>query len=538
MPIGYMSIVLHAHLPFVKHPEYPEFLEEDWFFEAAVETYLPLLDMMERLSRGGHRFRLNMVVSPSLAAMMSDPHHQQRLRAYIEKLLRLAGNEASRLRDDSRFGPVARFYQDRLGYLLDKYVNVYHCNLIGALGNMMRTGNLELMTCAATHGLLPVLRMHPESVRAQVRIGASEFARHFGVRPRGIWLPECGYYEGLEEFLADEDIRYFLVDSHCLHFANPSPAYGVHAPLFTRSGVAAFGRDAESSRQVWSAKEGYPGDPAYREFYRDVGYDRPFDEVRDYVQPNGLRKQTGLKFHRITGDVDLSCKQAYDRTLAMRKVDEHAGNFMFNRERQIEYLAARMGRAPIVVSPYDAELFGHWWFEGPDFLEAFFRKSAWDQNVFRMVSLGEYLDMEPVQQLGTPATGSWGDKGYFEVWVNEGNDYIPRHLFECAESMIALAAEFPLPTPLQRRALNQCARELLLAQSSDWPFIVTMGTMTQYAHRRVLDHVLRFSRLASQIRSGSIDEAWLGTLEYRDSIFPEIDYRVYCSAGEGPITKE
>ncbi|HPB50162.1 MAG TPA: DUF1957 domain-containing protein, partial [Myxococcota bacterium] len=302
--------------------------------------------------------------------------------------------------------------------------------------------------------------------------------------------------------------------------------------------VAAFGRDAESSRQVWSAKEGYPGDPAYREFYRDVGYDRPFDEVRDYVQPNGLRKQTGLKFHRITGDVDLSCKQVYDRTLAMRKVDEHAGNFMFNRERQIEYLAARMGRAPIVVAPYDAELFGHWWFEGPDFLEAFFRKSAWDQNVFRMVSLGEYLDMEPVQQLGTPATGSWGDNGYFEVWVNDGNDYIPRHLFECAESMIALAAEFPLPTQLQRRALNQCARELLLAQSSDWPFIVTMETMTQYAHRRVLEHVLRFSRLASQIRQGSIDEAWLCTLEYRDSIFPEIDYRVYCSAGENPINKE
>jgi len=529
MTSGYMSIVLHAHLPFVKHPEYAEFLEEDWFFEAAVETYLPLLDMMERLNREGHPFRLNMVVSPSLAAMMADPHHQQRLRGYMEKILRLAGAEATRLRDDPEFGPVARFYQDRIGHLLDKYVNVYGCNLIGAFRRMMESGSLELMTCSATHGLLPLLRAHPESVRAQVKIGASEFARHFGVRPRGIWLPECGYYEGLEDWLADEDIRYFLVDTHCLTFADPKPAYGVYAPMFTRPGVAAFGRDGESSRQVWSAKEGYPGDPAYREFYRDVGYDRPFDEVRDYVQPNGLRKQTGLKFHRITGEVDLSMKAAYNREAAMRRVDEHAGNFMFNRGRQIENLATKLGRPPIVVAPYDAELFGHWWFEGPDFLEALFRKSAWDQHVYRFVSLGEYLEKEPVQQVGTPATGSWGDKGYFEVWINQGNDYIPRHLFDCAEEMVRLAADYGAPTGIEQRALNQCARELLLAQSSDWPFIITMGTMTQYAHRRIREHVLRFQRLAGQIRTGMIDESWLGSLEWRDSIFPEIDYRVYRS---------
>jgi 1,4-alpha-glucan branching enzyme len=532
MSKGFVSLVLHSHLPFVKHPEYQDFLEEDWFFEAAVETYLPILDMMERLNTEGHKFRMNMVVSPSLAAMMEDRHHQERLRRYMQKAMELGGKEAARLRDDPDFGPVSRFYQDRLAHLYDKFVNVYNSNLIGAFRNVMESGSLELMTCSATHGLLPLLRMHPESVRAQVKIGASEFERHFGRRPKGIWLPECGYYEGVEDFLADEDIRYFLVDTHCLNYAAPKPVYGVYAPMFTKSGVAAFGRDIESSKQVWSAKEGYPGDASYREFYRDVGYDRPFEEVKEYVQPTGLRKQTGLKYHKITGDVDLSQKLAYSRPDALRRADEHAANFMFNRERQVEHLAGVLGRPPIVVAPYDAELFGHWWFEGPDFLEALFKKAAWDQKTFEFVSLGQYLEMLPVQQSGTPATGSWGDKGYFEVWVNPANDYIPRHLFACADQMIALARDYRNPTELETRALNQCARELLLAQSSDWPFIITMGTMTQYAHRRVREHVLRFQKLAEQIRSGRIDESWLGGLMWRDSIFPVIDYRVYRTQGQ------
>lgn len=527
MSKGFVSLVLHAHLPFVKHPEYPQFLEEDWFFEAAVETYLPLLDMMERLNAEGHRFRMNMVVSPSLAAMMADPHHQGRLRESISKTMKLADNEVRRLKDDPEFGPVARFYQERLGYLYDKFVNRYDSNLVNGFRSVMESGSLELMTCAATHGLLPLLRAQPECVRAQVRIGASEFERHFGIRPQGIWLPECGYFEGVENWLADEDIRYFIVDTHCLTYAAPSPVYGVYAPMFTPSGVAAFARDVESSRQVWSAREGYPGDEAYREFYRDVGYDRPFDEIREFVQPNGLRKQTGLKFHRVTGDVDLSKKLAYNRMTAMRRADAHAGNFMFNRGLQVEHLAGVLGRPPLVVAPYDAELFGHWWFEGPDFLENLFRKTARDQDVFEFVSLGQYLGIQPVQQVGSPATGSWGDKGYFEVWINEENDYIPRHLFACGDRMVRLANDYREPTAVEKRALNQCARELLLAQSSDWPFIITMGTMTEYAHRRVREHVLRFSRLAGQIESGTIDESWLGSLEWRDSIFPEIDYTVY-----------
>ena len=527
MPQGYFALVLHAHLPFVKHPEYPDFLEEDWFFEAAVETYLPLLEMFERLEADGIPYGMTMVVMPSLAAMMSDPHHQQRLRRYIEKSLVLLEREKAFVGDDPNFAPVVEFYRDRLSRYLDAFVNRYHFSLIEGLRHFDNLGHLELITCAATHGLLPVLLSQPEAVRAQISVGASEFERHFGRRPRGIWLPECAYTEGIENFLADEDIRFFIVDTHCMQLANPSPVFGNFAPIYTPSGVAAFGRDVESSKQVWSSKEGYPGDVNYREFYRDVGYDRPFEYIRDFVQPTGLRKHTGLKYYRITGDVDLSQKQPYNRQAAMERIDAHAGNFMFNRELQIKHLNGQFGRPPIVVAPYDAELFGHWWFEGTDFIEMFFRKSAYDQDVYECVNLSGYLQKMPLQQVSTPATGSWGDKGYFEVWVNDKNDYAINHLHQCAIQMIDLVDQFPDAQGVQLRALNQCARELLLAQSSDWPFIITTDTMVDYAHRRIREHVLRFLRLADQIRRHQIDEKWLGHLEHRDSPFPDIDYRIY-----------
>jgi len=529
MAKGFVSIVLHAHLPFVKHPEFDDFLEEDWYFEAATETYLPLLSMMDRLVQDKIPFALNMVITPTLAGMMEDPHHKARLLRYLRRGLELARHEAKRLERDEGLGPVARFYEDRLSSLLHLYEDVYRCDLIAQFRRHAELGHLEIMTCAATHGLLPVLRVNEKSVRAQVQVGVEEFQRHFHHSPKGIWLPECGYYEGVEEILAEHDLRYFIVDTHCLARARPTPVFGVYAPVFTPSGVAVFGRDPESSKQVWSAKEGYPGDVYYREFYRDQGYELPEEQVRPFILPTGHRRPTGLKFYRITGDVDLAQKKPYMRGVALERAQVHAGNFMFNRERQIEYLESRFGRPPIVVAPYDAELFGHWWFEGPDFLDFLFRKSAREQNVFEFATLSSYLRRFPTQQVAVPGTGSWGDKGYFEVWLNDATDYIYPHLFWCGQKMCELANRFRDAQDVIERALNQCARELLLLQSSDWPFIITTRTMAEYAHKRIRDHYLRFAKLAQQIEHQEVDVSYLKWLEYCDSVFPEIDFRVYGS---------
>ena len=216
--------------------------------------------------------------------------------------------------------------------------------------------------------------------------------------------------------------------------------------------------------------------------------------------------------------------------MAQEKAAEHAGNFMFNRQKQIEYLYDFMQKKPIVVSPYDAELFGHWWYEGPMWLEFLIRKIHFDQDTIRLVTPSEYLHENPRNQVVTPSMSSWGWKGYSEMWLQGPNDWIYRHLHKASERMTELAKDFSQNGPasgLLGRALNQALRELLLAQGSDWAFIMGTGTHTEYALRRTKEHLLRFTNLYEQIKSNSIDEPWLKDIEWKDNIFPEIDYRVH-----------
>jgi 1,4-alpha-glucan branching enzyme len=292
--------------------------------------------------------------------------------------------------------------------------------------------------------------------------------------------------------------------------------------------VAAFGRDLESSKQVWSADEGYPGDYAYREFYRDIGFDLDLDYIRPYIHTGDLRINTGIKYYAITGPT--AHKMPYDRRRALETAAAHAGNFLFNRVHQVEYLADVLKQEPIIVSPYDAELFGHWWFEGPEFLEHLFRRMHHDQDRLEALTPLEYLQRHPRNQVVTPSTSSWGAKGYSEVWLEGSNEWIYRHLDHAARRMIGLASRHHDATAATERALNQAARELLLAQSSDWAFIMKTATMVPYAVRRTKEHLHRFGRLAEMLDSGQIDEAELGDLEWRDNLLPEVDYRVYAAS--------
>ena len=525
-PKGYVALHLHAHLPFVRHPEHEEFLEEDWLYEAISETYLPLLRVFDRATDEGIPFRISLTMSPPLVAMLRDDLLMGRYARRLDRLCELADKEVHRTRHDPTFNGLAVHYRQEFNELRALFHDRYHRDLVAAFRRLEEAGRLELLTCGATHGFLPLMQQYPEAVRAQIAVAATHHRRHFGKDPVGIWLPECGYFPGVEAALAEQNIRYFFVDSHGITDATPRPRHGVYAPIYTQSGPAAFGRDPESSQQVWSAETGYPGDPDYREFYRDVGWDLDFDYVKDYVQATGARKNVGIKYFRITGKT--AHKEPYSPQRAAERAASHAGNFMQNREKQIEHLASQMGGVrPMVVSPYDAELYGHWWYEGPAFIDYLIRKTAYDQKVFKLATPGDYLRENQQQQLATPPLCSWGAGGYAGVWLDGSNDWIYRHLHKAAERMIALARDLRQPTPLELRALNQAARELLLAQSSDWAFIMKTGTMVEYAIRRTKEHVLRFTRLHDQLRAKQIDEGWLAHVEQKDNIFPEIDYRVY-----------
>jgi 1,4-alpha-glucan branching enzyme len=521
---GYLSLVLHAHLPFVRHPEHERFLEENWLFEAMTETYIPLLQVLEGWRNDGMQVRLTLTLTPTLCSMLLDPLLQERYLRHLERLIELAEREVHRTHWEKQFNELAAFYLQRFKSIRDFYLGCNR-NLIKAFRTMQETGHLEIITSAATHAVLPLLANHPPSMRAQVLIARDHYRACFGRDPRGFWLPECAYSDGLENVLQEAGIRWFITDTHGILHARPRPRYGMFAPILSPNGVAAFGRDLDSAKQVWSRNEGYPGDLLYRDFYRDIGFDLDLDYLKPYLAAGDQRSFTGIKYYRITGGTG---KEVYDRKAALQTADEHANDFLRARTSQIEQLSEILDRPPLVLCPYDAELFGHWWYEGPEFLNYFVRKAYYDQSVFTLATPEDYLAHHPSNQLATPAASSWGEGGHLGVWLNEKNQWIYPHLQIAQERMSELARRFVEPDAVQERALKQAARELLLAQSSDWPFILQTGTSPDYARKRINEHILRFTSLYDQLNTNAVDEDSLGAIEIADNIFPDVNFRYWA----------
>lgn len=523
---GLLALVLHAHLPYVRHLEYDDALEERWLFEAITETYVPLLLILDDLVEDDIDFRLTLSLSPTLASMLEDPFLRWRYVCRLERLLELAQSEISRTRHQPEFNALALFYEQRLMKVYDAFVNRYEKNLVQAFKRLQDLSKIEIIASAATHGYLPLLSANASAVRAQIKIGIDHYQELFDRRPKGFWLPECGFCSDIDRLLAEQDIGFTILETHGLTRAHPRPKYGGNAPLSCPAGTVVFGRDPEASQQVWSSVNGYPGDYVYREFYRDIAYDLDFDYIKGYKhQGIKVRTDTGFKYYRITGNTDQ--KAVYVPELARQKAEQHAEDFLKNRLRQIEYLTSVMDRPPIIVAPYDAELFGHWWFEGPMWLDFLIRKSSRQQKM-RLVSMSEYLDAHPVSETATPSASSWGHNGTHETWLNESNDWIYPHLHHGVQAMKRLADNYPQAQGLILRALNQAARELLLAQASDWAFMINSDKMPEYATRRTKGHLMQFRRLEKDIESQSINEEWLSMIECRNNIFPIIDYRAFC----------
>ncbi len=492
---GDLALILHAHLPFVRHPEHEQFLEEEWFFEAISETYIPLLRMMQRLVDDAVRFKLTMSVTPTLCAMFQDQLLCERYVRHLDLLIDLASREQRRNRKHPVLRELADFYFQLFSENRRLFADEWKRDLLAVIQKLRQTGALEIIASAATHGLLPILQQQsPAAARAQVLIGHDIYVEIFSTEPTGFWLPECGYGPGLDTILREANLRWFVVDAHGLLSGQPQPRRSIYAPCYTPSGPAAFARDPDASRQVWSAQEGYPGDPSYREFYRDIGFDLPLEDLGQIAR--GTRRFSGVKYHRVTGRGDN--KDLYDRMTAHETAIKHAIHFFQRRREQMRELCDA-GLHPIIVAPFDAELFGHWWFEGPTFLEQFIRSVA-SESDFQLTTPSEHLAAHSTQQVVEPAASTWGENGHLGVWLDPANAWIYPHLQSAVNRMSRLAREhveifaeprIRLPDEasasampalqLVDRALKQLVRELLLAQSSDWAFLMKTGTGREYA---------------------------------------------------------
>jgi 1,4-alpha-glucan branching enzyme len=510
---GDLALVLHAHLPYV-HSSEPGSLEEDWYFQALLECYIPLLETLEAAAADPAQSpRLSLGLSPTLLSLLSSAELSRRFGPWLTVRLELLEQAPS------SHGAAAAALAERLEHTAAIWQG---CNgdLLPRFRLLQQAGVLDLLTCAATHGYLPLLRDCPEAVRAQLLTAVREHERLLGARPQGIWLPECAYYEGLDRLLVGCGLRYAILDAHGLLHGLPRPRYGVYAPICTPAGMAFFARDSESTLPVWSAREGYPGDASYREFHRDLGWDLPAEELsqRGIDCPRPL----GLKLHRVSGrQCPLDQKQAYNPEAALASVRRDAAHYLEGRSQHLQGLGSAMERRPLLVAPFDAELFGHWWFEGPQFLGELFRQAP--AAGVGLVTLRESLSRGDALQLCQPSPSSWGQGGYHHYWLNESNAWVIPEWHRASRAMVARVAK-GVGSAEARDLLHQAARELLLAQSSDWSFILRAGTTTELARERIQRHLTRFWRLLEAIDTGNPPPAdWLEAVAREDGLFPLVN---------------
>jgi len=544
-PSGHVVLVLHAHLPWVLgHGRWPH--GEDWLLEAAAECYLPILRVLDRIVVDGGSPRVTIGLTPVLCEMLASPRFKEDLVAYLDARRDLAGRdrvefEAIGNRDAARLAASwSAFYGDAKR----DFVETYGRDLPAAFRRLQEGGHVEVITSAATHGYLPLLG-RDGAVEAQVATGVASYRRHFGRAPRGIWLPECAYRPGvrwsrpagparawdrpgLEDVLSRHGLRYFFVDTHLVAGGTPLGTYGdrfeeqlppearpattaspneAHA-LVARRGkrIGVLARDPKSSVQVWSADYGYPGDGAYLEFHRKKG-------------------KAGLRYWRVTSrTLPLEDKMPYDPGAAEDRARAHADHFVATVRDTLRAHREATGRPGVVVAPFDTELFGHWWFEGPRWLEAVLRGLGGE-----LATASEVLRRSPPSSVIRLPEGSWGQGGHHWVWLNPDTLWVWELVYRAEDAF----AEVLQGTRRRRgdvpRILRQLARELLLLESSDWPFLITTVSARDYAEARVKLHAATFDRLLSLVRTamdGPLppgDAAWLAEIEARDPVFADID---------------
>ncbi len=500
-PRAHLALVLHAHLPFVRAPDDDRHLEGRWLEEALLETYLPLLDVFDRLEADGVPGSLSLGLTPTLIEMLRDPLLMGRFATRLDRLDALVTAELPRTPPE--FLPALAFHRDRTARA--RTVLARHGgDVVGGFVHHATIGRLDLLASAATHAFLPALPAR--ALDAQVRIGALSFRNATGFAPSGFWLPECAIDRVVEAAIARAGLRYAVVEADAVLGARPRPPLGVRAPIASAQGVALFGRDPAASEEVWSAEVGFPGHAAYREWHRDVGFDRPVEQLLGEVGPDGTRVATGLKLHRVTGrEVPLSHKAPWDPRVAEATARGHARAFVDAR--------GHLRPGELSVAPFDAELFGHWWYEGPWFLDEVLRLLA-EHPSLAALSLRDHLEARPMLVQAAPAASTWGEAGRSDTWICEENAHVLRRVRRGAHALGAAIDRRPRPSC---PALQQAVVEHLLLSASDWPFMIRKDTTRQYAEARAALHDERLRALLEMIAHGAVDDAKVAEIAREDT---------------------
>lgn len=527
MASGYLNLVLHAHLPYIKHLRYRDHIEQRWFYEAVVESYLPLADTLLDLHGKGVEYHITLSLSPTLCVMLHDDDLKDGCEAFMGNLIELCEHECRRNQRRPRICGLSTYYLNHFRRMRELYTNTYRRDLLSVFRKLSDEGRVTLMTSSVTHAYLPLFEDYPEAVTAQIKGGLQIFRKYIGIEPNGFWLPECGYTPEIEKVLGDLHIDFTVLESHGIMYARPLPRFGIVRPVFGPYGVMLFGRDAEVSRLVWSAESGYPADAEYRDFHDDASFELSDNDVRRFIHPDGMRVPSGIKYRKISGNMK---KDVYEPEKAFGKLDLHSSHFVQSVSEVIARAGSMFGVEPIITVAFDAELFGHWWHEGCGWLERVLERCSRHPGI-SMTSGRDGVPACNGFDTVTPETSSWGSKGYHETWINPNNDWIIRLVHRATEKIIRIARHHKREKDRRMlRALNVAARELLMLQASDWSFMLSRDIVQTYARSRVENHYTRILEIVRMIETRSIDQAYLNNVEDEEGEFTETDYRWFCGS--------
>jgi 1,4-alpha-glucan branching enzyme len=567
------TIALHSHLPWVlHHGRWPHGV--DWLNEATAETYLPLWRMLDTRARGGRALGVVLGLTPVLCEQLAHPDFHREFVAYLENKLQAARDDRAYLHrtGEPAMAALAERWEAFYRGALEDFLGPHGSNLVARFRRLEEQGAIEIITCGATHGYLPLLSSDAVA-EEQIRVGVATHRRHFGRAPKGLWLPECAYRPsgpwpskaierlgldratterlGLESLLAHHGLEYFFVDTHLVSGGRP---LGVYADRFEalrhlaredepavgpttefhpyrpyrvgpEAQVSCFGRDPVTALQVWSGEHGYPGDGDYLDFHKK-------------------RFPGGHRYWRVTHPkADLGLKEIYRPEAAAARAPQHADHFVELLVRTLSEAAGRAGTSPIACAMFDTELFGHWWFEGPRFLGEVLDRAAAHAQV-EPTTPSAYLSQRPADRIISLPEGSWGDGGGHQVWLNPETRWTwdRLHATEARFERLVREAAVRPRDPLLDRLVAQAGRALLLLQSSDWQFLITTFSARDYAESRFSEHAADFDRLAAladrRTQSGSLSEAdanFLADCEGRDGLFPDYDWRGHRAAAAHPV---
>jgi len=520
-----ISLVLEAHLPFVRDYNKDDNLsqsgEEGRFFESVSETFLPLLEVLDRLDNDHVPFRIALAISPILCYMLCDEYLQKKYLYYIDKQIEFGKQELERTAGNSEINKLVQNYHN---IILDRriaYTEKYEKNILKAFDYYRRKGKIEILASCATHSFIPFIGHNNESLQAQMEIPASIYRRHFGGTPQGFWLPALGWSSAMEPYLRAYNFSYTIVDTHGLLFGNPEPKKGVFYPAKTPNGTYILARDFHAVQEIEKIKS----DALYRNNDMDIGYELEPEAVSQFLSAEGERRRTGYKYWSNSGGAENTI---YNLQVAHERAAEHARLFLEKTIARLDEASKHMEEAPISLYAHNADNFGRLWHEGPHFIETLFRMADGYRD-FQFINPSEYIYKQNLSglQIIEPEFSSSGVNGYAETWLDVSNDWIYRHLTRSMERMTELAERFPDDTGLKERALNQAAREILLAQSSDWPALLQRQESTEFARNRAENSLRNFTTIYEALGSNYISTEWLTTLERRNNFFPNINYRVF-----------